>query len=80
VIRSIEQLTKGRREDRSKAGVRGATVNLELLANAAAMDIIFHKKMKTRPPVIVTDSVIGLKFSRMSGSRMVMEGVDNIAL
>jgi hypothetical protein len=44
------------------------------------MNIILDKGLKSRPPVVVADSIVGFELARMASSRMVMEGTYNITL
>ena len=73
VIRSIEQLANRSCFDRHKSEVRGGTVDFELLARATSIHILLDKGLQARPPIMLSDSIVCFKFSRVSSSFMVME-------
>ena len=61
-----------------KGWFRGLSVNLKLLACPTSLDVIFDKGSQTRPPVVVSDSVVCFEFTWVACGFMVMKHFCNV--
>jgi hypothetical protein len=81
VIRSMETCWKGRviEEARGVRGGGGVGVHLVCLANGTTSDKAVDKWVKTQPPKVLGDKVLGAEDSTMAPSVQLMESSDDIA-